>query len=214
MSLVPDSASQRGAHVLDHDPLERTAGLPSRNIAKHLFHVYIARIHIWWPFLPLPKIRRLFEQVYRDPRQCTDFEKFLVFAIFALASQRCPEDAEYRSLLDINQSVHYFQTSLRLWQSFRDRPQIIHMIHGVLLLSLWMSNSPNASHTSDLWHLSRYTMSLAIEAGIHRNNPLWTFSAEEQETRNRTWWCIYNFERSVRPLSPSPQIEDHFDAYH
>ncbi|KAJ6098368.1 hypothetical protein N7499_002742 [Penicillium canescens] len=37
-------------------------------------------------------------------------------------------------------------------------------------------------------------MSIALELGLHRHNPSWSFSPEEIEIRSRTWWTVYSLE--------------------
>jgi hypothetical protein len=133
--------------------------------------------------------------MYRDPRRCNDGDKFLVFVVLALSSSECQDDKDYRLLLDINEPVTYYQTSLRFLATLYDRPRDLFGVQAVLLVGLWMLNSNTSNDCNDLWHISRYIMSAAIEAGLHRHNTDWGFSEEEQETRNRTWWAIYNLER-------------------
>ncbi|KAJ0284663.1 hypothetical protein COL940_003984 [Colletotrichum noveboracense] len=45
-------------------------------------------------------------------------------------------------------------------------------------------------------------MSVAIEMGLHRrSSSAASFSAEDTEIRNRTWWCIYSLERQVAVIT-------------
>ncbi|KAM0344946.1 hypothetical protein ACHAPU_007080 [Fusarium lateritium] len=176
-----------------------------------LLSIYISRVHIWWPFLQLPHLRRLFQRLYENPRQRGDHEKFTVFAILALAScQLSAKDAQSPAMMDLNDTAAYFQTALRFLNNFSDHPRDLFGIQAVLLLAIWMLDSSQSSHNNDLWQVSRYIMSAAIEAGLHRHNKDWGFTAEELEVRNRTWWCAYNLERQVATLTGRVlSIRDH-----
>ncbi|KAG4264829.1 hypothetical protein FPRO03_00113 [Fusarium proliferatum] len=211
LNLVPswDSGSQGSG--LGQPLCEATAALPPQPIARALLHIYISRVHIWWPFLQLPHLRRVFQRIYESPRQCSDHEKFTVFVTLALASsQLTTRDAQSTAMMDLNDSNAYFQTSLRFFNNFSDHPRDLFGIQAVLLLAIWMLDSSHSSHNNDLWQLSRYIMSAAIEAGLHRHNKDWGFTAEELEVRNRTWWCAYNLERQVATLTGRVlSIRDH-----
>ncbi|KAJ4125757.1 hypothetical protein NW765_001531 [Fusarium oxysporum] len=211
LNIVPswDSGSQGSG--LEQPLCEATAALPPQPIARALLNIYISRVHIWWPFLQLPHLRRVFHRIYESPRQCSDHEKFTLFAILALAScQLTTKDAQSPAMMDLNDSNAYFQTALRFFNNFSNHPRDLFGIQAVLLLAIWMLDSSHSSHNNDLWQLSRYIMSAAIEAGLHRHNKDWGFTAEELEIRNRTWWCAYNLERQVATLTGRVlSIRDH-----
>jgi hypothetical protein len=101
------------------------------------------------------------------------------------------------SLLDLNIPQEYFQIALHYFEKFQDHPRDLPGLQAVLLLTLWMLNSASCNHGNDLWQLTRYAMSIALELGIHRHNPSWNFSPEELELRSRTWWSVYSLERYV-----------------
>ncbi|KAH6695451.1 fungal-specific transcription factor domain-containing protein [Plectosphaerella plurivora] len=197
LNLGPSSSPDRRGNSLEVDPSSSTASLPPWQTARFLLGRYIARIHTWWPFLPLPHLRRTVQLVYQSPARASDGDKFIVFAVLALASAECQDDAEYQALMDLTTPDAYFNMAVRFFAALHDHPRDLHGIQAVLLLTLWMLGSRQPGHYNDLWHLSRYLMSAAIEAGLHRHNVDWGFSADELETRNRTWWCIYTLERHV-----------------
>lgn len=103
--------------------------------------------------------------------------------------------------IDMNDSSSYFQTALHFFHNFYDHPQDLFRIQAILLLTIWMLDSPISADINDLWHLARYAMSAVIEAGLHRHNTDWGFTAEELEIRNRAWWSAYCLERYF----PRPQ---------
>ncbi|KAK2003493.1 hypothetical protein LX36DRAFT_677598 [Colletotrichum falcatum] len=182
--------------------LGRNAALPPQPVAVFLLQTYIRRVHIWWPFISLPFLRRSFASVYEDPTRCTAYQRFLVLLVLALASATWPESQEYRRMMDLNRPTDYFQTGIRFFLDFHDHPRDLQGLHSVLLFGLWMLESNVRSHGDDLWQLSRYAMSTAIEMGLHRR-PVTAgdFTAEDHEIRCRTWWCIYNLERQVAVIT-------------
>lgn len=194
--LPPSNPHPRGIS-LDQCPSSVTAGIPAQPIAKWLLNTYIARVHVWWPFLSLPHLRRVFLQIYQEPAQCNDFEKFLVFIVLALASNESTERGEYLQMRDLNTPLGYFQASLRFYADCSRRGRELSSLQGLLLLGIWMLSSNLSGDHDDLWQLSRYAMSLAIETGLHRHNADWIFTADELEIRNRTWWSVYALERYV-----------------
>lgn len=189
---LPRSLGQPSSSC-DRDILARQASLPSSSIAWQLFKVYVVRVHAWWPFLALPFLRTVFEQIYRDPWQCGDYEKFLVFAVLALASRSAATLGQH--MMDMNTPESYFQSSLNFFSGFRELAPArkLPSIHAALLVGLWLLDTVKG--LGEVWHLSRHAMSSAVEAGLHRYNADWGFDANEAEIRNRTWWCVYNLER-------------------
>jgi hypothetical protein len=100
-------------------------------------------------------------------------------------------------MLDLNSSREYFQTALHFFTRFREHPRDLPGLQAIILLTIRMISSPSCNHSNDLWHLTRYCMSIALELGVHRHNPSWNFSPEELELRTRTWWTVYSLERYV-----------------
>lgn len=174
---------------------ECMASIPSKVISGHLLFTYIARLHLWWPFFDLRHARSCFKRMYQEPHTCTDYERFTFFVVLALAADEAPRDDAYSSMLDYNTPRDYFHTALHFFKRFRDHPRDLPGLQAVLLVTVWMLNSPSRNHSNDLWHLTRYAMSIALELGIHRHNPSWRFSPEETEIRSRTWWATYSLER-------------------
>ena len=195
IAFEQDAASGVAADFTDPCPTQTIATLPPYATALHLLRRYISQVHVWWPFLHLPQLRRDLEAVYRNPGSSLDSQKFVVFAVLALASAESQSDQEYRRLMDLNDPASYFRTCLRFIESLYSHPQHVFKVQGFLLLGLWMLDSKVSRDYNDLWHLSRYIMSAAIEGGLHRQYASWHFSTEEEETRARTWWCSYNLER-------------------
>lgn len=187
--------SEPSNDCLEPCPTKSLASLPPYATALYLLRQYIAKTHVWWPLLHLPTLRQDLKDVYQNPRKCTDAQKFTVFAILALSSAESQGESVYGQLLDLNEPSAYFRTSLRYMDSLYDHPKHVFRVQALLLLGIWMLDSKDSGDCNDLWHLSRYAMSAAIQAGLHRHNASWKFSTEDLEIRNRTWWCTYNLER-------------------
>ncbi|KAI8202683.1 hypothetical protein KHU50_004716 [Colletotrichum sp. SAR 10_65] len=198
----PTPNTQLSSASLDQDLCRNNAALPPQPIARFLFAAYIRRVHLWWPFISLPFLRSTIGHLYEDPARCSLYQRFLILMVLALASAHSAGSPEYRRMLDVNSPADYFQTGLRFFLNFHDHSRDLQGLHSILLLSLWMMDSNVRSHGDDLWHLSRYAMSVAIEMGLHRrSSSAGSFSAEDTEIRNRTWWCIYSLERQVAVIT-------------
>jgi hypothetical protein len=181
----------------EDDAMTCTASIPSKPISGYLLSTYIARVHLWWPFMDLRQTRSCFRKIYRIPQKCTDSERFIFFIVLALAADEARHDQTYSLMLDYNTPRDYFQTAFHFFKRFRDYPRDLAGLQTVLLVTLWMLISPSCKDSNDLWHITRYAMSVALELGLHRHNPAWSFSPEELEIRSRTWWTVYSLERFV-----------------
>lgn len=195
MTISPTSSPRNAGD--EDDGMACTASIPSKAISGYLLSTYIARVHLWWPFLDLRQTRSCFRKIYQVPHNCTDLERFTFFILLALAADEARHDGTYSSMLDYNTPRDYFQTALHFFKRFREFPRDLAGLQAVLLVTLWMLNSPSCKDSNDLWHFTRYAMTIALELGLHRRNPSWSFSPEEIEIRSRTWWTIYSLERFV-----------------
>ncbi|KAK1728585.1 fungal-specific transcription factor domain-containing protein [Colletotrichum acutatum] len=186
----------------DHELVRNNATLPPQPVARFLLTTYISRIHPWWPFVSLPFLRSSLARIYEDPARCTLYQKFLILMVLALASATCTEAQEYRRMMDLNTPTDYFQTGLQFFLNIHDHPRDLQGLHSVLLLCLWMLGSNIRNHGDDLWQMSRYAMSTAIEMGLHRRSVTpGDLSSDDREIRNRTWWCVYALERQVAVIT-------------
>lgn len=138
IALEQDIASGVSVDFTDPCSTRTMATLPPYATALHLLRRYIAQVHVWWPFLHLPKLRRDLEAVYRNPASSTDSQKFVVFAILALASAESQSDQDYKRLMDLNNPESYFRTCLRFIECLCSHPQHVFKVQGFLLLGLWM----------------------------------------------------------------------------
>ena len=211
LNLAPNHHAGRGKDNLPWPELtERTAALPPRQTTRILFHNYIARVHTWWPVLPLPHLRRTIRRLYENPQGCNDYEKFVVFIVLALSSKALVDGNESLGMMDLNDPSAYFRTSLHFFSNFHNYSRNLQSLHCIIFITIWMLSSSYKHLHNDLWHLVRYAMSVAIELGLHRHSDSWGFSTEEIEFRNRTWWCAYALERQVAVVTGRVlSIRDH-----
>lgn len=210
LNILPTPPHSDGRAQFEQEITCQNAALPPERVAAYLLIAYIGRTHTAWPMLRLPMLRRTFHTIYNDPKRCSTYEKFSIFLVLALASAQCVDDQVYERMADANTPTAYFRTGLRLFSNFVDHPRDLDGLQAVLLVGLWMLNSDWDAHVNDLWHLSRYVMSMSIEIGIHRRNAGWSLSSDELETRNRVWWCVYNLERQVAVITGRVlSIRDH-----
>ncbi|GME28511.1 uncharacterized protein LTHEOB_2532 [Neofusicoccum parvum] len=178
------------------EPTATQACLPSKATAKTLLAIYISRIHTWWPFLHLPTLRHWFSTIYDAPQACDSFQKFAVFVILAIASVEAENAPEVPHLRNLFSPEDYLATALRFYDMIPKDPEL-RSLQSVLLLTLWMMRSGNTADSLNLWQISRFAMSIAIELGYHRNSPNWEFGVLDLELRNRAWWCTYGLERMI-----------------
>ncbi|KAL1638447.1 hypothetical protein SLS56_000256 [Neofusicoccum ribis] len=178
------------------EPTATQACLPSKATAKTLLAIYISRIHTWWPFLHLPTLRHWFSTIYDAPQACDSFQKFAVFVILAIASVEAENAPEVPHLRNLFSPEDYLATALRFYDMIPKDPEL-RSLQSVLLLTLWMMRSGNTADSLNLWQISRFAMSIAIELGYHRNSPNWEFGVLDLELRNRAWWCTYGLERTL-----------------
>ncbi|KAM5341698.1 hypothetical protein ACJ41O_014729 [Fusarium nematophilum] len=163
LNLVPSWVSGQQGGSLEQCPSERSAGLPPQPIARYLLGTYISRVHIWWPFLQLPHLRRVFQHLYEAPRQCSNHEKFVTFIVLGLGSCHLTlKDNNSPAMMDLNDSRTYFETALRFFNNFHDHPRDLFGIQAVLLLAVYTLDSASSSHNNDLWQLSRYKPDLVV----------------------------------------------------
>ncbi|ODV84813.1 hypothetical protein CANARDRAFT_28955 [[Candida] arabinofermentans NRRL YB-2248] len=94
-------------------------------------------------------------------------------------------------------AVEYYNTALRYFDSILSR-RSEKSLQALIVIIIWMLES-NALQDDggDLWHMSRFCMSLAMELGVHRFNPDWNFGEPRNETRNRLFWSTYIIDRTV-----------------
>lgn len=191
--LLNIQSSNSGIKQAIPDPVTSQASLPSKKVGQFLLSVYVSRIHIWWPIFHLLHLREWFRQIYLSPQSSDVFQKYVIFMVLALASITAAEMAEYSVMLDIFSPNEYFATAMRFHEQISSGIDL-QSLQAALLLTIWMMQSSTQIDNANLWQISRFALSMAIELGCHRNLNS-NFGIVENEMRNRVWWCAYALER-------------------
>jgi proline utilization trans-activator len=175
-------------------PTDEAYCLPERMYAKLLLNVARRFIGNYHPlFLEVTFMKEL-DAVYR--RQMTPSALWLCkfYALMALGETY----TNRRGALDCSNRVpgtEYYVRAVHMLHMFQDAyedPSLMHV--EVLTLLAWESNILGRVRTAIGY--SGTAMRLALTMGLHRATPVRsTLSPVERESRRRTWWVLYFFER-------------------
>ncbi|KAH3662164.1 hypothetical protein OGAPHI_005412 [Ogataea philodendri] len=178
----------------DSDVLESCAALPSKKIATFLLSKYIDSVQIYFPLYSIPYLHTLLANVYAHPNKLSHNDKYTLFMILAIASSKLTNRASIHNPFI---SGEYFNTASRYLENILSN-RSEKSLQALLLLIIWkMESNALEDDNGDLWHLSRFCMSLAMELGVHRFLPVWNFGEARSELRNRLFWCTYIVDRTV-----------------
>ncbi|KAG0688640.1 hypothetical protein C6P40_000725 [Pichia californica] len=173
------------------------APLPPFRIAKYAVIKYINSIHIYYPLLILQNLKITLHNMYTSPRDVSLNDKFILFIVISIGLDRSEKDPEITNYNNQFKPVEYFNTAYRyLEEILSNRSE--KSLQSLLLIIIWLLNTNVLQDDNgDLWHLGRFSMSLAMELGVHRFNPDWDFGEMKNELRNRLFWCTYILERTI-----------------
>ncbi|KAG0690558.1 hypothetical protein C6P40_002428 [Pichia californica] len=170
--------------------------LPSKDITKYLFEIYLEHIQIFYPILDINNTTSVIDNIYEGFSKISSSDKYILFMILSISSQFAINKPEYKKLNDLNSPLEYFSMA---YNFLNDSISIIDLqsIKNILLLIIWCLGFKNQDENENLWILTRHVTSLCIQLGLHRNNPKWELDTKELEIRNRIWWTCYILERLV-----------------
>ncbi|TID29973.1 hypothetical protein CANINC_001484 [Pichia inconspicua] len=201
LSLHKQGRSLKGAddafESFDASVTKAYIPLPPYRVAKFAVLMYINNVHVFCPFLSVTELKNILEKMYCSPREVSSHDKFILFLILSIGldrGQNSPEMANYKNQFD---PVEYYNTAYRYFEeilTIRSEKTL----QALLLTIIWMLHSsivPN--NIGEMWHLGRFSLSLAMELGCHRYNPDWDFGELKNELRNRLFWSTYVLERSI-----------------
>lgn len=173
------------------------APLPPYRISRYAILKYINSVHIYYPLILLQELKDIFEKMYTSPREVPLYDKFVLFIVISIGLDRSEKDPELVSYDNQFKPVEYFNTAYRyLEEILSNRSE--RSLQALLLVIIWLLNTNVLKDDNgDLWHLGRFSMSLAMELGVHRFNPDWDFGEVKNELRNRLFWCTYILERTI-----------------
>ncbi|KAB8256335.1 fungal-specific transcription factor domain-containing protein [Aspergillus pseudonomiae] len=173
-------------HILDDN--EYT--LPDRAQAKLLIKVawrFIGNDHHL--FLKVSFVREI-EAVYQKASKPTVLWLCKLWTLLALGelytNRRKFNDTH------IIPGTNYYLQALNMLHDIYEEASLLHV--EVLILIAWYSNSLGRIRSA--YSYSGIAMRLALSLGLHRSGSApTTASAVELESRRRTWWMLYYFER-------------------
>ncbi|KAG7881973.1 hypothetical protein KL935_002177 [Ogataea polymorpha] len=178
----------------DLEVTQSCAALPSQQMSKFLLQKYIDTLQIYYPIHNIPQLLLLQTNIYERPQEISRYEKYTFFMIMAIASQKLTHADAIRNPFTPNE---YYNTASRYLENILGN-RSEKSLQALLLLVIWkLESDALEDDNGDLWYLSRFCMSLAMELGVHRYNPTWSFGEERDEQRNRLFWCSYIADRSV-----------------
>lgn len=173
------------------------APLPPYRISKYAVLKYINCVHIYYPLLLLQNLKHTLHLMYSSPREVSLHDKFILFIVISIGLDRAEKDVEMTNYNNQFKPVEYFNTAYRYLEeilSIRSEKSL----QALLLVIIWLLNTNVLKDDNgDLWHLGRFSMSLAMELGVHRFNADWDFGEMKNELRNRLFWCTYILERTI-----------------
>lgn len=74
---------------------------------------YINTIHIYYPLLLIHELKNSLELIYKNPRQVSYYEKFILFMVISLGLDRSEKDTEFFQYHNQFKPVEYFNTAYR-----------------------------------------------------------------------------------------------------
>lgn len=196
----PSNDGDDAFECFDASVIKAYTPLPPYRVAKFAVLTYINCVHVFYSFLSVTDLKNILEKMYCSPREVSSHDKFILFLVLSIGldkGQNAPEMANYKNQFD---SIEYYNTAYRYFEeilTIRSEKTL----QAILLTIIWMLHAsvvPN--NIGDIWHLGRFSLSLAMELGCHRYNPDWDFGELKNELRNRLFWSTYSLERSIAML--------------
>ncbi|KAG7813078.1 hypothetical protein KL924_001826 [Ogataea haglerorum] len=178
----------------DSEATQSCAALPSQRLSKLLLLKYIDSLQMYYPIHGIPQLQSLQQKIYSQPQNMSRYDKYTFFMILAIASNKLTHKDAIRNPFTANE--YYNTASKYLENILGNRSE--NSLQALLLLVVWkLESDALEDDNGDLWYLSRFCMSLAMELGVHRYNPTWNFGEQRNEQRNRLFWCSFIIDRTV-----------------
>jgi hypothetical protein len=160
---------------------------------------YFETIHLQYPFLHQPSHMKLIEHVYAEsePSAIATFQVYMVLAIGATVLSR---------RVKIPLSGEGFCTSAL---KYFDKFCIENSLKGLQSLLLLLMYTLNSSSLGlNVWYLNYQCIAALLDLGLQRDvrsvRSGKTISLLDQELRTRTFWVIYDLDRSVATMMGRP----------
>ena len=177
-------------------------GVIPPDLMDTLVRCYLSTSHLLWPFLHVPS----FLADYANPQQWGEpgFTCFIV-AVCTLSSRHVDDPRVRANPLDPSTAgKSYFQLFTRLRDlPSADRPTL-YSIQAAFLAAIYAFGLGNLSKA---FALQAESITLCLDGGLHRSVDGYDhFDAIEKETRKRTFWSIYSWDKQSAALFGRPPI--------
>ena len=172
-------------------PLPRVAKrkLPSRPAAMALIQIYLDKIYSLFPAFLETTVFLSVDSLYRNDGRTTDFDKWLVYMILAIAStseSRSKSDQFYKD------GLAYVATALVHADEVLI-PGSIYQIQSLVLLVQYAMFDP--VHF-DSWQLIGFACRSIVDLGFHQDPPEHQQPDKQKlELRRKIFYCVYSLDR-------------------
>ncbi|WRT65459.1 uncharacterized protein IL334_002402 [Kwoniella shivajii] len=177
-------------------------GVIPPDLMDTLVRCYLSTSHLLWPFLHVPS----FLADYANPQQWGEpgFTCFIV-AVCTLSSRHVDDPRVRANPNDPSTAgKQYFELFKRLRDlPSADRPTL-YSIQAAFLAAIYAFGLGNLSKA---FALQAESITLCLDGGLHRSVDGYDhFDAVEKETRKRTFWSIYSWDKQSAALFGRPPI--------
>lgn len=177
-------------------------GVIPPDLMDTLVRCYLSTSHLLWPFLHVPT----FLTDYANPQQWGEpgFACFIV-AVCTLSSRHVDDPRVRANPTDPSTAgKQYFELFKRLRDlPSADRPTL-YSIQAAFLAAIYAFGLGNLSKA---FALQAESVTLCLDGGLHRSVDVYDhFNAVERETRKRTFWSIYAWDKQSAALFGRPPI--------
>ncbi|WWD16743.1 hypothetical protein CI109_101174 [Kwoniella shandongensis] len=177
-------------------------GVIPPDLMDTLVRCYLSTSHLLWPFLHVPS----FLADYANPQQWGEpgFTCFIV-AVCTLSSRHVDDPRVRANPSDPSTAgKQYFELFKRLRDlPSADRPTL-YSIQAAFLAAIYAFGLGNLSKA---FALQAESITLCLDGGLHRSVDGYDhFDAIEKETRKRTFWSIYSWDKQSAALFGRPPI--------
>lgn len=177
-------------------------GVIPPDLMDTLVRCYLSTSHLLWPFLHVPS----FLADYANPQQWGEpgFACFIV-AVCTLSSRHVDDPRVRANPSDPSTAgKQYFELFKRLRDlPSADRPTL-YSIQAAFLAAIYAFGLGNLSKACAL---QAESITLCLDGGLHRSVDQYDhFNAVERETRKRTFWSIYAWDKQSAALFGRPPI--------
>ncbi|ORY29534.1 fungal-specific transcription factor domain-domain-containing protein [Naematelia encephala] len=177
-------------------------GVIPPDLMDTLVRCYLSTSHLLWPFLHVPSFLR----DYANPQQWGEpgFACFIV-AVCTLSSRHVDDPRVRANPQDPSTAgKQYFELFKRLRDlPSADRPTL-YSIQAAFLAAIYAFGLGNLSKA---FALQAESITLCLDGGLHRSVDWYDhFDPVEKETRKRTFWSIYSWDKQSAALFGRPPI--------